>query len=820
MGESGPDYYQALNISSTASQGEVRRAFRVAMRAAHPDVVSGAHERAALINEAGRVLLNPKLRQAYDQSKQNAIWKKRTTAPPVASFTFSKNELDVFVDCSGTRTTRRSRDALTYSWRWGDGSPTEAATSMTASHSYAAPGVFEIVLSVTSSGGSSQSAQILEVNKIPVVASMSLVSSLMRVEVHHIRIEEGTNYELTYAWGDGMTSKSPTHSYAVAGEYVVTTTAKNSEGAGSLTKRVIANLPPLITGLNPTLQELSVEHVEILGDLGFDASFSYSWGDATKASDAPAHTYARAGKYRISITANNSEGSDTFSTYVEVSKPPVIKDFSISCDQLYASIRSVDLGSGENVEYLYDWGDNTTSSWPAHGYATPGRYSVSVTASDLGGNQTKTKEILIERRQSGLPAKSPSKLPVFNGLWIGPRHLAPLARSAMNNDARSLEVVTFLFEKQALNAFTHFQGCEHYGHLNRIWQNFYKDTVSVVDLVSPRDDKFAVDLKPSKIDIASCLLAITDSRELEKLEGQADQVDKAKCRTLGWYRRLADELERPHAELTRLLLITKAGRLASERYDQLERAAAGLLYGNDGIAAKYAAVRKSERIAVTRPLGNTALSGEQVLLPPLPAAQRASDCLGAAVLLMELATKRALSLADACRSASATLKTDADGWARTQIREATPHPQFVEPEPPRPPNRRGWAWSGVAILSAAGIPLSLQGISLVFSTGYASLPDSSLWLVGAYFFALAVAVVLLVVSLKKLSHQVALQKRHRLLMKDYTAQHVKYLHQLSIEKNFLCFIRGGASRRTTYLHSQGLYRQKHMLCTTLNRWQT
>src|SRR5205814_1452513 len=63
------DYYQTLGVARTASERELKSAYRRLARQYHPDVNKDpkATERFKLINEAYEVLSDPKKRSKYDQ---------------------------------------------------------------------------------------------------------------------------------------------------------------------------------------------------------------------------------------------------------------------------------------------------------------------------------------------------------------------------------------------------------------------------------------------------------------------------------------------------------------------------------------------------------------------------------------------------------------------------------------------------------------------------------------------------------------------------------------------------------------------------------
>ena len=64
------DYYQTLGVSKTATQAEVKSAFRKLARQHHPDTAKdkkAAEEKFKEINEAYEVLGDPEKRKRYDE---------------------------------------------------------------------------------------------------------------------------------------------------------------------------------------------------------------------------------------------------------------------------------------------------------------------------------------------------------------------------------------------------------------------------------------------------------------------------------------------------------------------------------------------------------------------------------------------------------------------------------------------------------------------------------------------------------------------------------------------------------------------------------
>lgn len=69
------DYYEILGVSKTASEAEIKSAYRKLARAHHPDVdkSSGAAEKFKEISEAYQILSNPEKRKLYDQVGHSAF---------------------------------------------------------------------------------------------------------------------------------------------------------------------------------------------------------------------------------------------------------------------------------------------------------------------------------------------------------------------------------------------------------------------------------------------------------------------------------------------------------------------------------------------------------------------------------------------------------------------------------------------------------------------------------------------------------------------------------------------------------------------------
>jgi PKD repeat protein len=130
---------------------------------------------------------------------------------------------------------------------------------------------------------------------------------------------------------------------------------------------------------------------------GTISTYAWTFGDATTSSaQNPSHVYAAAGVYTVSLTVTGPGGSNTQtrSNYITVSPSPPVAGFSASTTSGTAplAVNFTSASTGTISTYAWTFGDATTSSAqnPSHVYSAAGVYTVSLTISGPGGNDTHT----------------------------------------------------------------------------------------------------------------------------------------------------------------------------------------------------------------------------------------------------------------------------------------------------------------------------------------------------------------------------------------------------------------------------------------------
>ena len=324
--------------------------------------------------------------------------------PPVASFTAAMDWMTVSVDASAS--SDNYGPIASYAWDFGDGM---TATGVTASHTYAAEGLYTITLTVTDSDGQTGTAStIVEAKMMPVpvppVAMITATIDYLNVAVDSVGSYDPDGTIVTYAWafGDGSSASGPTatHSYATDGTRTITLTVTDNDGLiGTATQDVTVMhqlIPPVASFTAVTSwMDVSVDGSASTDNYGPIVSYAWDFGDGMTGTGMTAtHTYALEGLYTITLTVTDSDGqTGTASKDVEAIMMPVLLPpvAMMSTTQMYLDVSVDSAGSydpdGTIVTYAWAFGDGMSASGPTatHSYAMAGTYTIVLTVTDNDG---------------------------------------------------------------------------------------------------------------------------------------------------------------------------------------------------------------------------------------------------------------------------------------------------------------------------------------------------------------------------------------------------------------------------------------------------
>ncbi len=263
------------------------------------------------------------------------------SGPLTADFTSSPVHPVIGGTVSFTSTVAGGTGPYSYSWTFGDGGTSTAASP---THAYTAAGTFTVTLTVTDSSTPVQSKTASHTVTVAsaLVASFTIspASPTIGQTVTFTSTVTGGTTPYVYAWtfGDGGSSNlpSPTHVYTAPGTYTVTLMVTDSS---TPTQTRTASTPLTVTApfaadftFSPSSPNVGQTVTFTSTVSGGKTPYTYSWtfGDGgTSTAANPTHVYTAAGTFTVTLTVHDSS-SPSQSKIVSHSVALAAPDFTIT----------------------------------------------------------------------------------------------------------------------------------------------------------------------------------------------------------------------------------------------------------------------------------------------------------------------------------------------------------------------------------------------------------------------------------------------------------------------------------------------------------
>ena len=356
------------------------------------------------------------------------------TASASANVTYGSAPLDVaFTGVAGAGTA-----PYTESWNFGDGSAT--ATGLSTTHTYTLGGDYGARFTVTDSKGMVASATVsIVVNSTASLSAQAAALPASGVAPFTSQVSAVAHggvppYSFQWNFGDGAVASGTnltSHLYAAAGVYAVTASVVDSVGASVRALTAVTVIPP--SGSFPVTATANPPNGSAPIQIQFNATpnggvgpYTYLWvfGDGSSAQVASInHQYNLTGAYVANLFVTDSHGAvgtatisipvvpTTFSggggdggdggndTSPSSGAGPVPAASALTIFPLANPMdggaplainasASVEAGTGAGVAVQWSFGDGSTATGQvvSHQYSGVGSYTISVTATDSGGN--------------------------------------------------------------------------------------------------------------------------------------------------------------------------------------------------------------------------------------------------------------------------------------------------------------------------------------------------------------------------------------------------------------------------------------------------
>ncbi|MBI1288177.1 MAG: PKD domain-containing protein [Flavobacteriales bacterium] len=316
-------------------------------------------------------------------------------------------------------TDNSSGTGLTYTWDFGDNSPTDNTQS--PSHTYATDGTFNVSLALVDGNGCTASASsTAEVHPLPVPA-MNITDGQEFCEDDLIQFHNQSTGNITnvfWDFGDNAflpaypnhTSNldDPTfayHNFAFS-PYTVRLGVEDAAGCYDQTQVVIiVHDRPEADFTSTNACEGQMTQFTDLSTVNSSTINGWSWdfGDAsgTSALQNPTYLYATAGTYQAELTVTSTDGcKDTITNEVLVNPTPVVSlagiDTCLNDETSFVNTTAPQDSTISNWDWDFGDGNTTTGITATHTYSDHGTFTVTLTAtSDSGCAASGTTQVTV-----------------------------------------------------------------------------------------------------------------------------------------------------------------------------------------------------------------------------------------------------------------------------------------------------------------------------------------------------------------------------------------------------------------------------------------
>lgn len=284
-------------------------------------------------------------------------------------------------------------------WHWDFDDPASGSqntsTLQNPAHFFSAPGVYEVIQTITSANGCVDSAMGL-ITVHGLTQPIIIVDDSVPCARDSVFFTGSTNASIGVAsqvwnFGDPQSGAAntsalhnPAHYYASPGTYSISYTITDSNGCSNSTARAVEVLPVPVAAFTTHDTCLNTQPVAFNNTSQGPAVFLWTFaGVDTSAQQNPVHSFQSAGTYSVQLIAQNNSCSDTATASVEIFPLPDAA-FSLpvhaSCGPPAEFL--ITNSSTNAVSYTWDFGNNTFSTveTPVARYATAGAFTIELIA--------------------------------------------------------------------------------------------------------------------------------------------------------------------------------------------------------------------------------------------------------------------------------------------------------------------------------------------------------------------------------------------------------------------------------------------------------
>jgi PKD repeat protein len=290
-----------------------------------------------------------------------------------------------------------------------------AASQRTATVTGFSAGTWKIYVTSWNSAGESTPSNIVQVTVASALAASFVASPTTGIagQTNFTFTDQSAGTITARAWdfGDGFTASgtSVAHIYNVAGGYTVTLTVSGGGQQASTTRLVTVTAPSAALAAAFTWSPANPQTQQTItfADQSAGSPTAWQWnfgdGSALDTNQNPAHRYATAGTFNVTLTIFRAAGSSTTTRSIQVASstpalpPPTASFAPLTANPVAGQPVGFSDQSSNATSWSWNFGDGGASSLqnPAHTYALAGTYTVTLTVSNATSSSTTARTISV-----------------------------------------------------------------------------------------------------------------------------------------------------------------------------------------------------------------------------------------------------------------------------------------------------------------------------------------------------------------------------------------------------------------------------------------
>ena len=292
-----------------------------------------------------------------------------------------------------------AEDVVSYKWDFGDG---EKSGDEKPSHDYTKSGVYDVSLTVVTTGGCSDTFTITKAVSVGIAPKAAFGASPLdvcaRIPVVFVDSSQGNVTNWLWQFGDGGESsqQNTSHHYMDTGWFTVKLVVSNNNCKDSIIKKQLVYIRPPVANYQSSFV-CTKPYERVFTDKSRSAdTWHWEFGDGSESNEKnPVHTFPKTGVYVIKLKVTNDQCFDSIQVKMQVvdEHPAFTYDYATkaACRNDVVTFTATNITPANIYSYNWIYGDAKQSGFIAnavtntHKYTTSGTFIPQLITKDILG---------------------------------------------------------------------------------------------------------------------------------------------------------------------------------------------------------------------------------------------------------------------------------------------------------------------------------------------------------------------------------------------------------------------------------------------------